>query len=64
MTEPSPSERYAAYRRDREARRGQRADEPDLAAFRALYDFEFDDFQVAACRALAERAAGRPDRVG
>ncbi len=54
MTEPSPSERYAAYRRDREARRGQRADEPDLAAFRALYDFEFDDFQVAACRALAD----------
>jgi ATP-dependent RNA helicase HelY len=25
---------------------------PELASFRALYDFEFDDFQVDACRAL------------
>jgi len=28
-------------------------DEPELAAFRALYDFGFDDFQLDACRALA-----------
>jgi ATP-dependent RNA helicase HelY len=27
-------------------------DRPGLAAFRQLYDFEFDDFQVAACDAL------------
>jgi ATP-dependent RNA helicase HelY len=27
-------------------------DRPGLAAFRALYEFEFDDFQVAACDAL------------
>jgi len=26
--------------------------DPDLASFRALYDFDFDDFQVAACGAL------------
>jgi len=26
--------------------------DPELAPFRALYDFDFDDFQVAACRAL------------
>jgi ATP-dependent RNA helicase HelY len=26
--------------------------EPELASFRALYDFDFDDFQVAACGAL------------
>jgi ATP-dependent RNA helicase HelY len=25
---------------------------PEFASFRALYDFEFDDFQVDACRAL------------
>jgi ATP-dependent RNA helicase HelY len=53
MTEPSPAQRYAAYRRELDAGRGQRAEEPELTAFRALYDFEFDDFQVAACRALA-----------
>jgi len=28
-------------------------DEPELAAFQALYDFGFDDFQLDACRALA-----------
>jgi ATP-dependent RNA helicase HelY len=28
-------------------------DAPDLAAFQALYDFAFDDFQLDACRALA-----------
>ena len=26
--------------------------DPDLASFRTLYDFDFDDFQVAACGAL------------
>jgi ATP-dependent RNA helicase HelY len=40
----SPAERYAASR-------GRKSD-PELASFRALYDFDFDDFQVAACRAL------------
>ncbi len=28
-------------------------DAPELAAFQALYDFVFDDFQVDACRALS-----------
>jgi ATP-dependent RNA helicase HelY len=45
-TPVSPADRYAA------ARRRQAEDGPELAAFRALYDFEFDDFQVRACRAL------------
>jgi ATP-dependent RNA helicase HelY len=40
----TPAERYAASR--------ERQHEPELAAFRALYDFGFDDFQVDACRAL------------
>jgi ATP-dependent RNA helicase HelY len=40
----TPAERYAASR--------ERQYEPELAAFRALYDFDFDDFQVDACRAL------------
>ncbi|HEX5189747.1 MAG TPA: DEAD/DEAH box helicase, partial [Streptosporangiaceae bacterium] len=44
----SPADRYAAYMR------GKQADDPELAAFRGLYDFEFDDYQVAACRALAD----------
>src|ERR1022692_4626425 len=43
----SPPDRYAAFIR------GQQRDGPELAAFQALYDFEFDDFQLAACRALA-----------
>jgi ATP-dependent RNA helicase HelY len=43
----SPADRYAAFIR------GQRRDGPELAAFHALYDFDFDDFQLAACRALA-----------
>src|SRR5215470_2099099 len=42
----SPAERYAAFR--------IRDHEPDLDAFRALYEFDFDDFQLAACRALAD----------
>jgi ATP-dependent RNA helicase HelY len=44
----TPADRYAAFR-DRKA-------DPELAGFRALYDFDFDDFQVEACHALS---AGR-----
>jgi ATP-dependent RNA helicase HelY len=40
----SPSERYAAFRRNQDA--------PVLADFRLLYDFGLDDFQVEACKAL------------
>jgi ATP-dependent RNA helicase HelY len=40
----TPAERYAASR--------ERQSDPELAAFRGLYDFDFDDFQVDACRAL------------
>src|SRR5712692_4273248 len=45
-TPVSPADRYAA------ARRRRAEDGPELAGFRALYDFEFDDFQVRACQAL------------
>ena len=45
-TPASPAQRYAAFRSQREQ------DGPELAAFRALYDFEFDDFQKKSCRAL------------
>ena len=41
----TPADRYAAFR-DRKA-------DPELAGFRALYDFDFDPFQVEACRALS-----------
>src|SRR6201986_4496320 len=41
----TPADRYTAFR-DRQAA-------PELARFRALYDFEFDDFQVEACQALS-----------
>jgi ATP-dependent RNA helicase HelY len=34
------------------SQRGEAIDRPGLAAFRQLYDFDFDDFQVAACDAL------------
>ncbi len=44
----SPSDRYAAFMRSR------RDDGPELSAFQALYEFEFDDYQLAACRALAD----------
>ena len=44
----SPAERYAASRR----RSGEHG--PRLAAFQALYDFDFDAFQLDACRALAD----------
>jgi ATP-dependent RNA helicase HelY len=45
-TSASPADRYAASRRRREADGGR------IAGFRQLYDFEFDEFQLAACRAL------------
>src|SRR5579863_1246086 len=44
----TPAERYSASR--------ERQSDPKLAAFRGLYDFDFDDFQVDACLALG---AGR-----
>ncbi len=44
----SPAVRYAAHMRSR------KTDDAGLTAFQALYDFEFDDYQVAACRALAD----------
>ena len=40
----TPAGRYAAFR--------ERQSDPELASFRALYEFDFDDFQVAACGAL------------
>ena len=47
MTTPAdPADRYAAYMRSREQ------DGPALTAFKAMYDFEFDEFQLKACRAL------------
>ena len=49
MTTPAdPADRYAAYMRSREQ------DGPALTAFKAMYDFEFDEFQLKACRALNE----------
>src|SRR6201997_5257164 len=42
----TPAERYSASR--------ERQSDPELAAFRGLYDFDFDAFQVDACRALNE----------
>ena len=44
-TPASPAQRYAAFRRQSE-------DGAELAAFQALYDFTFDDFQRRACKAL------------
>src|SRR6201995_3390432 len=41
----TPAERYAASR--------DRQSDPELASFRGLYDFDFDGFQLAACRALS-----------
>jgi ATP-dependent RNA helicase HelY len=47
MSEPaSPADRYSASRQRREA------DGPRLGAFQQLYGFEFDGFQLQACRAL------------
>ena len=42
----SPAERYAAARR--------RAEYPRLTDFTAGLDFELDDFQIRACRALED----------
>jgi ATP-dependent RNA helicase HelY len=42
----SPADRYSASRQRREA------DGPRLAEFQQLYGFEFDEFQLQACRAL------------
>src|SRR5271165_3328792 len=54
----TPADRYAAFR-ERQSDPGGRppqtpppGPDPELASFRALYDFDFDDFQVAACSAL------------
>src|SRR5258708_2579468 len=44
----SPADRYAAYMRSIQT------DHPERAAFEALYDFEFGDSQLEACRALAD----------
>ena len=50
MTTPAhPADRYAAFMRSRE---GQRGRSPALASFEAMYEFVFDDFQIAACQAL------------
>jgi ATP-dependent RNA helicase HelY len=35
-------------------RPGEAADRPELAAFRRLYDFDFDDFQMTACEAVED----------
>src|ERR1700729_2439894 len=40
----SPAEQYARFR--------ERQAAPEFTSFRELYDFEFDEFQLAACRAL------------
>ncbi|GAA3113927.1 DEAD/DEAH box helicase [Planomonospora alba] len=42
----TPAERYAAFRRS------QAESGPALTSFRGLYDFELDEFQLDACRAL------------
>src|ERR1700677_2243361 len=41
----SPADAFAASR--------ERQANPELSSFRSLYDFQFDDFQVAACTALS-----------
>ncbi|MBO9521049.1 MAG: DEAD/DEAH box helicase [Nocardioidaceae bacterium] len=46
VQDPTPAERYAQYRRDR--------DHPQLADFAAHYPFGLDDFQVRACKVLEE----------
>ncbi len=52
-TPADPADRYAAFLRSRQQDGGGKIGAA-LTAFRALYDFEFDDFQVRACRELAE----------
>ncbi|HEY3688042.1 MAG TPA: DEAD/DEAH box helicase [Streptosporangiaceae bacterium] len=44
----TPAQRYAAFR----ARQSERGSAPHLDDFRGLYDFDFDEFQIEACRAL------------
>ena len=44
----TPAQRYAAFR----ARQSERDAAPALDDFRRLYDFDFDAFQIEACRAL------------
>src|SRR5260370_3363553 len=39
-------------RAERSAASRERQSYPEFVAFRGLYDFDFDDFQVDACRAL------------
>jgi ATP-dependent RNA helicase HelY len=56
----TPAERYTAFR-DRQQRTSggttppapRKGDDPHFADFRALYDFDFDGFQVEACEALS-----------
>src|SRR5208282_250430 len=53
----TPADRYAAFRERQHGSGGtnpkaSRGADQELASFRALYDFDFDDFQVAACGAL------------
>ena len=57
----TPADRYAAFRDRQYDSRGTNPKAPltpppghdqELASFRALYEFDFDDFQVAACGAL------------
>src|SRR5215469_376508 len=51
MTTPAdPADRYAAFMRSREGEGGRSS--PALASFQAMYEFDFDDFQLAACQAL------------
>jgi ATP-dependent RNA helicase HelY len=51
MTTPAdPADRYAAFMRNREGERGRSS--RALASFQAMYEFDFDDFQLAACQAL------------
>ncbi len=59
----TPADAYAAFRDKQAKLRGgsggaslpgpAEQSDPEFASFRALYDFEFDDFQVAACGALS-----------
>jgi Superfamily II RNA helicase len=58
----TPADRYTAFRDRQRNSAGTTSstppaprdeDDPELAGFRALYDFDFDDFQVEACQALS-----------
>src|SRR5258708_16662697 len=48
----SPADRYTAYMRSKQT------DDAELAEFQALYDFDFDDYQLEACGALADGHVG------